>query len=96
MVVFLISSCVIFYSDEYMVGETLKNSFAFVVFLFVASIIFLIIRPNFLSLILGWDGLGLVSFLLVIYYSNFKSYSAGIITCLRNRIGDGAILIAIG
>jgi NADH-ubiquinone oxidoreductase chain 5 len=85
-----------FYRDEYIIGEALKNSFAFVVFLFVASMIFLIISPNFLSLILGWDGLGLVSFLLVIYYSNFKSYRAGIITCLRNRIGDGAILIAIG
>jgi NADH-ubiquinone oxidoreductase chain 5 len=95
-VVFLIASCVMFYRDEYIIGETLKNSFAFVVFLFVASMIFLIISPNFLSLILGWDGLGLVSFLLVIYYSNFKSYRAGIITCLRNRIGDGAILIAIG
>lgn len=96
VVVFLISSCVIFYREEYILGETLKNSFAFVVFLFVISMIFLIIRPNFLSLILGWDGLGLVSFLLVIYYSNFKSYRAGIITCLSNRIGDGAILIAMG
>lgn len=37
-----------------------------------------------------------MSFLLVIYYSNFKSYRAGIITCLSNRIGDGAILIAMG
>lgn len=36
-----------------MKGETLKNSFAFVVFLFVLSIIFLIISPNFLRLILG-------------------------------------------
>nr|BAT57240.1 NADH dehydrogenase subunit 5 [Fabaeformiscandona kushiroensis] len=95
-VVFLISSCVMFYSEEYMMGETLKNSFAFVVFLFVFSMMFLIISPNFLSLILGWDGLGLVSFLLVVYYSNFKSYGAGMITCLSNRIGDGAILIAMG
>lgn len=94
--VFLISSCVMFYREEYIKEEVLKNSFAFVVFLFVISIMFLIIRPNFLRLILGWDGLGLVSFLLVIYYSNFKSFRAGMITCLRNRIGDGAILVAIG
>jgi NADH-ubiquinone oxidoreductase chain 5 len=95
-VVFFISSCVIFYRDEYMKGEILKNSFAFVVFLFVASMMFLIISPNLLRVILGWDGLGLVSFLLVVYYSNFKSYGAGMITCMRNRIGDGAILIAMG
>lgn len=79
-----------------MQGEPIKTSFAFVVFLFVISMIFLIVRPNLLRVILGWDGLGLVSFLLVVYYSNFKSFGAGIITCLRNRIGDGAILIAIG
>lgn len=95
-IVFFISSCVIFYREEYMQSEPIKTSFAFVVFLFVMSMIFLIVRPNLLRVILGWDGLGLVSFLLVVYYSNFKSFGAGIITCLRNRIGDGAILIAIG
>lgn len=56
----------------------------------------MIIRPRLLRIILGWDGLGLVSYLLVIYYQNYKSYSAGIITCLTNRIGDRAILISMG
>lgn len=31
----------------------------------------------------------------MIYYQNYKSYSAGILTCLTNRVGDRAILIAI-
>jgi NADH-ubiquinone oxidoreductase chain 5 len=58
--------------------------------------IFLIIRPSLIRVILGWDGLGLVSYLLVIYYQNYKRYSAGLLTCLTNRIGDRAILIRIG
>lgn len=95
-VVFLISSIVIFYSEEYIGHERIKNSFAMIVFLFVLSIIFLIISPNIIRVILGWDGLGLVSYLLVIYYPNYKSYAAGILTCLRNRIGDRAILIVLG
>jgi NADH-ubiquinone oxidoreductase chain 5 len=45
--------------------------------------------------LLGWDGLGLVSYCLVIYYQNVKSYNAGIITALSNRIGDVSLLIAI-
>ena len=94
--VFLISSSVIFYREEYIRHDKTKNSFSFIVFIFVLSIIFLIISPSLVRLILGWDGLGLVSYLLVIYYQNYKSYSAGIITCLTNRIGDRAILIAIG
>ena len=51
--VFIISSRVIFYRDEYIRHDTIKNSFALIVFLFVMSIIFLIIRPNLISLILG-------------------------------------------
>lgn len=65
------------------------------VFLFILSIIFLIISPNLISILLGWDGLGLVSYCLVIYFQNYKSYNAGILTALSNRIGDVALLISI-
>lgn len=56
----------------------------------------LILRPNIIRILLGWDGLGLVSFCLVIYYQRPKSYGAGMLTVLRNRVGDVAILLGIG
>jgi len=48
-----------------------------------------------ISILLRWGGLGLVSYLLVIYYQNVRSYGAGMLTVLSNRIGDVARLIVI-
>jgi NADH-ubiquinone oxidoreductase chain 5 len=78
-----------------MSGDKRKRRFTLIVYLFVLSILFLIISPNLVSILLGWDGLGLVSYCLVIYYQNEKSANAGITTILSNRIGDVAILIRI-
>lgn len=93
--VLFISSLVIYYRKDYMRGDLFINRFIILVLLFVFSIIIIILRPNLISILLGWDGLGLVSYLLVIYYQNVKSYNAGILTALSNRLGDVALLISI-
>nr|QTZ20382.1 NADH dehydrogenase subunit 5 [Spodoptera latifascia] len=95
MFVFLISSVVIYYSKSYMKSELNLSRFIILVLLFVFSMMLLIISPNIISILLGWDGLGLVSYCLVIYYQNLKSYNAGMLTALSNRIGDVFILIVI-
>nr|YP_009479355.1 NADH dehydrogenase subunit 5 [Sabethes chloropterus]AVV61091.1 NADH dehydrogenase subunit 5 [Sabethes chloropterus] len=93
--VLLISSLVIFYSKEYMMEDININRFILLVLSFVMSMMMLIISPNLISILLGWDGLGLVSYCLVIYFQNVKSYNAGMLTALSNRIGDVALLLAI-
>nr|ARH54696.1 NADH dehydrogenase subunit 5 [Tetratoma fungorum] len=93
--VLFISSMVIFYSKEYLSGDLTINRFIMLVVMFVFSMMLLIISPNLISILLGWDGLGLVSYCLVIYYQNIKSYNAGMLTALTNRIGDVALLMAI-
>nr|AMP43762.1 NADH dehydrogenase subunit 5 [Ptecticus aurifer] len=93
--VLLISSMVIYYSKEYMAEDYNINRFIMLVLMFVLSMMLLIISPNLISILLGWDGLGLVSYCLVIYFQNVKSFSAGMLTALSNRIGDVALLLAI-
>nr|WCB98314.1 NADH dehydrogenase subunit 5 [Dacus trimacula] len=93
--VLLIAALVIYYSKEYMMGDLNINRFIMLVLMFVLSMMLLIISPNLISILLGWDGLGLVSYCLVIYFQNVKSYNAGMLTALSNRIGDVAFLLAI-
>ncbi len=94
-VVLCISSNVIWYRKSYIHSDEDANRFILLVLGFVISIIFLIISPNILRIILGWDGLGLISYCLVIYYPSKKSRSAGILTVLTNRVGDVCILLSI-
>lgn len=90
-----ISSLVIYYRKDYIREDVFINRFIILVLLFVFSMIIIILSPNLIRILLGWDGLGLVSYCLVIYYQNVKSYNAGILTALSNRLGDVALLISI-
>lgn len=93
--VLFISSLVIYYRKDYISGDLFINRFIILVLLFVFSIIIIILSPNLIRILLGWDGLGLVSYCLVIYYQNVKSYNAGMLTALSNRLGDVALLMSI-
>ncbi len=90
-----IALAVIKFSYEYMADEKFLSRFTILTLLFVLSINLLIFMPNLIVLLIGWDGLGLISYLLVIYYQNPRSLGAGILTVLTNRVGDALIISAI-
>lgn len=92
----LISSIIIGYSIYYIRDEKNFLRFLFILLLFIGSILCLIIRPNLISLLLGWDGLGLTSYALVIFYQSESSCNSGIITVLSNRVGDSTLLVSVG
>lgn len=94
--IFLISSIIMIYSYIYIYREKFIERFIYLVILFIISIILMIISPNIIRILFGWDGLGLTSYCLVIYYQNFISYNSGIVTVLCNRVGDVGLLIGIG
>lgn len=92
----VISARVFLYSGSYINIDQHYSRFIFLVISFVIRMWILILSPNFVRILLGWDGLGVTSYLLVIYFQRAKSYGAGIITALTNRLGDVGLLLIIG
>nr|DBA43618.1 TPA_asm: ND5 [Bombus melanopygus] len=95
--VMLISSFILLYSISYMNlnNKYLINRFYYLMLMFLLSMIFLILSPNMLTLLLGWDGLGLISYCLIIYYQKFLSFNSGMLTVILNRLGDSSLLMII-
>nr|QBP33723.1 NADH dehydrogenase subunit 5 [Bombus asiaticus] len=95
--VMLISSMILLYSVSYMDlgNEFHVYRFYYLMLLFLMSMIFLILSPNMLTLLLGWDGLGLISYCLIIYYQKMLSFNSGMITVILNRLGDASLLMII-
>lgn len=92
----IISLAVLKFSQSYIIDDKYFIRFHFLLILFISRICLLVLRPNLARILLGWDGLGLSSYLLVIYYSRAKAYNSGMVTALSNRIGDALILVSIG
>nr|WAB69321.1 NADH dehydrogenase subunit 5 [Riftia pachyptila]WLD05576.1 NADH dehydrogenase subunit 5 [Riftia pachyptila] len=94
-VIMFISGNVLMFSKSYMKEDKNFIRFTHLTLLFVLSMNMLVLFPHLMILLLGWDGLGITSFLLIIYYQNPKSLAAGMYTALTNRIGDVLILVSI-
>lgn len=90
----LISSVVFFYRLFYMEGTVDFRRFLWLVFLFVVSMFFLVFSGNFFTTMIGWDGLGLTSFCLVVFYNNGVRLDSGLITVFSNRVGDVFFLLS--
>lgn len=94
-IVSLISFRIFIYSLGYIKDDKEKIIFFVFLVLFALSIIFFILSFNLSSILLGWDGLGVTSFLLVCYFHSKKSINSRLITFMVNRIGDLLIIISI-
>lgn len=94
-VILLISSVIIVYSYFYMAPYSKTVYFLWITNLFILSMLLVVNLSNLFFLMLGWDGLGLVSFFLIVYYQNQRSITSGVFTLLINRLGDRFFLVTI-
>jgi len=96
LTVSIISLSVFTFRFRYISPQKFFGRFHVLLITFVLSIILLILSSNLIFILVGWDGLGVSSYLLVIYYGSVKSYNAGMLTVITNRFGDVLLLIRIG
>nr|QYC96597.1 NADH dehydrogenase subunit 5 [Falcolipeurus suturalis] len=93
--VLLVSLLVMFYSLDYMKDEKMMNKFFLNMVMFIFSMILLSCSSSVFWLMIGWDGLGITSFFLIIYFQNWKSFNSGMVTFICNRMGDLFLISSI-
>lgn len=94
-VVSLITSVVLIFSYAYITEQVHSLKFLIKLNLFVFSIIFVISFKSLFVVILGWDGLGVISFFLILYYHSPYSVFSAWFTILINRLGDRFLILCI-
>ena len=95
-VIITISLLVHLYSYNYLAGDPRLNLFLSYLSLFTFFMIFLVTGSNLLVTIVGWEGVGLCSYLLVSFWSTrIQALKSALKAILMNRIGDFSFLLAI-
>ena len=96
VVVTSISSLVHLYSIEYMSHDPHLPRFMSYLSLFTFFMLILVSADNLIQMFLGWEGIGLASYLLInFWFTRVQANKAAIKAMIINRIGDFCLIIAI-
>jgi NADH-ubiquinone oxidoreductase chain 5 len=96
IVVTFISSLVHLYSNEYMSHDPHLPRFMSYLSFFTFFMLILVTADNFIQLFVGWEGVGLCSFLLInFWFTRIQANKAAIKAMIVNRIGDFGLALGI-
>lgn len=85
------------YSVAYMESDPDRRRFFAYLNLFVAAMLLLVLADSYLLLFVGWEGVGVASYLLIGFWNYRSEYaSAANKALVVNRIGDVGLIIAMG
>lgn len=95
-VVTLVSFLVHLYSLEYMAGDPNHIKFMQYLTLFTLSMFILITANNLVQLFIGWEGVGVCSFLLINFWdSRIAANTSALKAIIVNRVGDFGLIFAL-
>ena len=96
LLITIVGSLIHIYSLGYMEHDPDKRKFFGYLNLFVASMLLLVLADNYLLLYVGWEGVGLASYLLIGFWQYKPSAAAAAKKAfVMNRIGDVGLSLAI-
>ena len=96
MVVTLVGSLIHVYAIGYMHGDSRFQRFFVYLNLFMAMMLILVLANNYLMLFVGWEGVGLCSFLLIgFWFEKDANGNAAKKAMVANRVGDWGVLLAM-
>ncbi|WP_370584117.1 NADH-quinone oxidoreductase subunit L [Ornithinimicrobium cryptoxanthini] len=96
LLITFVGSLIHVYSLGYMEHDPDKRRFFAYLNLFVAAMLILVLADSYLLLFVGWEGVGLASYLLIGFWNYNPAYaSAANKAFIVNRIGDFALIIAM-
>jgi proton-translocating NADH-quinone oxidoreductase chain L len=91
----LIATFVILFSLDYLYTDPFLIKFISYLFLFTFFMLILITGQHFLQLFLGWEGVGLCSYLLISFWSTrINAHKSALKALVINRVGDIFLLFA--
>nr|QWE51013.1 Nad5 [Phaeophyceae sp.] len=96
VVITFISTLVHIYSTEYMVSDPHLPRFMSYLSLFTFFMLLLVTADNFIQMFVGWEGVGLCSYLLInFWFSRVQANKSAMKAMLINRIGDFGLVLGI-
>ncbi|WP_338401759.1 NADH-quinone oxidoreductase subunit L [Flaviflexus huanghaiensis] len=96
LLVTFVGTLIHIYSVAYMAHDRDKTRFFAYLNLFVAAMLLLVLGNSYLVLFVGWEGVGLASYLLIGFWNQVPEYAtAGKKAFIMNRVGDMGMLLAM-
>lgn len=96
LVISIIACCAYMFSKAYLSEEPHDIRFFSYLCLFTCSMMLLVISDNALLLFVGWEGVGICSFLLINFWaSRLQANKAAILAVLVNKVGDITLLVSL-
>ena len=96
MPVLIVSSLVHLYSMSYMADDPHNQRFFSYLSFFTASMVVLVTGDSYLVLFLGWEGIGIASFLLIGFWlTRVQANKSAVKALTVNRVGDASLSVGL-